>query len=456
MEPAVNNKKESTVKDFLEVIFRRKWIIIGIVAVSSLVVFGLGMREPALYESISTMLVQRGQASGVYSNAVRTLPWEEEMASQLELVKSQIVIDSAREKIKDYLSDDYSGPTWINMGNVETGVISTSNVLWVKYVSGTPALCEAAVKAITNSYKQYYVKVRTPPEMDDFFSQEAKMIKEEIEYWRNRKEDAGREWGIVDLEAQRRYTLQRINQYESDLDEIIREKERMEEVLRRLTTSLDMSVEEMYKSYVNFSDDPSGDTEIDDLYRQYQDKKLRKMDLSLRYTENNRELTLLREEIEEIEKMMRSQIRTLVKVKKTKIEMLSADESLMKELLANLESIKKEYSEKEVEIDRINSALSRLVSSYDELIERQMEARISLASNPEWSVTILSPATPAKRQKTKDYVRMALGPFFSLLFSVGFAFFIDNLDHSIKNVSEAEEAFGISVLASFPDAEKKK
>ncbi len=456
MEPAVNNKKESTVKDFLEVIFRRKWIIIGIVAVSSMVVFGLGMREPALYESISTMLVHRGQASGVYSRAVRTLPWEEEIASQLELVKSQIVIDSAREKIKDYLLDDYSGPTWVDMGNVETGVISTSNVLWVKYVSGNPVLCEAAVKAITNSYKQYYVKARTPPEMDDFFSQETKMMKEEIEYWRGRKEDAGREWGIVDLEAQRGYTLQRINQYESDLDEIIREKERLEEVLRRLTASLDMSIEAMYKSYLNFAERPAGETDIGALYQKYQEMKLRKMDLSLRYTENNRELVLLRDEIEEIEKMMRSEISTLIKVKNTKLEILSADESLLKELLAGLDSRKKEYSEKEIEIDRINSSLSRLVSSYDELIERQMDARISLASNPEWSVTILTPATPARRQKTKDYVRMALGPFFSLLFSVGFAFFIDNLDHSIRNVSEAEEAFGFSVLASFPDAESKK
>ena len=83
-----------------------------------------------------------------------------------------------------------------------------------------------------------------------------------------------------------------------------------------------------------------------------------------------------------------------------------------------------------------------------------MSAKISVASNPEWNITILSPASPAYQKKTRDYVRMALGPMFSLVVALGFAFFVDNLDHSIKNVAEAEETLGCQVLASFPDSEQ--
>ncbi|MCD6379044.1 hypothetical protein J7M07_01190, partial [bacterium] len=129
---------------------------------------------------------------------------------------------------------------------------------------------------------------------------------------------------------------------------------------------------------------------------------------------------------------------------------------LISQLIQNLELRKNSFSEKEVELDRINLALTRAEKANNELMDKQMAARISMASNPEWKVTILTPATKASRQKTRDYVRIALGPFFSLLFSIGFAFFIDNLDHSIKNVAEAEETLGINVLASFPDTETKK
>jgi capsular polysaccharide biosynthesis protein len=70
-------------------------------------------------------------------------------------------------------------------------------------------------------------------------------------------------------------------------------------------------------------------------------------------------------------------------------------------------------------------------------------------------VTILNPASPAVRKKTRDYVRIALGPAFSLIIALGLAFFVDNLDHSIKNISEAEESLGLSVLASCPETNRK-
>jgi tetratricopeptide (TPR) repeat protein len=107
-----------------------------------------------------------------------------------------------------------------------------------------------------------------------------------------------------------------------------------------------------------------------------------------------------------------------------------------------------------VELHSIEKALTLAEAQYDELSKQQVAARLSKASNPEWNITILSPASPAYRKKTRDYVRMALGPLFSLVVALGFAFFIDNLDHSIKNVAEAEETLGYQVLASFPDSER--
>ena len=84
-----------------------------------------------------------------------------------------------------------------------------------------------------------------------------------------------------------------------------------------------------------------------------------------------------------------------------------------------------------------------------------MASKISIASNPEWTVTILNPASSSYQQKTRDYVRIALGPMFSIFVALGFAFFLDNLDHSIKSVSEAEETLNLHVLASFPDSRRK-
>ncbi len=456
METIKSSKKESTIKDFLEVLFRRKWVILGIVFFSVLMVGLLNMKEPALYESVSTMLVKRGQAEGVFTPNIRTLPWEEDIASQIEMVKSQIVIESAQEKLSKYLPDDYLSIPRLSLGGVDAGVVSTSNVIWVKYVSGDPALCEAAVNAITNAYREHYVKVKTPPEMDDFFSEEMKILNEEIEYWRDRKVKTGQKWGVIDLGKQESFVLQRLEQYVKDFDDIVKEKSQLAEIIEKLIEVKGENVNEIYGVYDNLLGNKSKTSNMDNMYESLIAMKMQELALTTKYTDNNRELIKARNNIKNIEEMLKEELEIIIKVKKVKLEMLERRKQLLSQLMGKLELRKSAFSEKEVEIDRINLALKRVEKAYNELLEKQMAARISLASNPEWKVTILTPATNPSRQKTRDYVRIALGPFFSLLFSIGFAFFIDNLDHSIKNVAEAEETLGINVLASFPDTEAKK
>ena len=92
VENNITTSKESTVKDFLEVIFRRKWVILGVVLVATASVFLLNLREPAVFESTGRILVQRGEAIGVYGMNIRTLTWEEEMASQIEMIRIDVTI----------------------------------------------------------------------------------------------------------------------------------------------------------------------------------------------------------------------------------------------------------------------------------------------------------------------------------------------------------------------------
>ncbi len=127
----------------------------------------------------------------------------------------------------------------------------------------------------------------------------------------------------------------------------------------------------------------------------------------------------------------------------------------IKKLVKGIVVEKNSYPEKSIELEKINEAINLLSDNYSDLKKQHISSKVSRASNPEWSITLLAPASPGNQRKTRDYVRMALGPIFSLVIALGFSFFIDNLDHSIKNISEAEDILGFQVLSSFPDMERK-
>jgi uncharacterized protein involved in exopolysaccharide biosynthesis len=448
-------KKESTVKDFLEVIFRRKWIILGIVLISTAMVVILNLRKPAEYESTAKVLIKRGEAPGVFDRGVRTLDWEEEIASQIEMVKSQTVVSSAQRIVSQFYPKGYATNRKILLAKVNCGVVTTSNVIWVTYGSDDPVFVEAAVNAIVTAYREYYSNTKTPPEMEDFFSQEIERLQEEIEYWREHKEKVLKEGDIVDIEDQRRNLLARIANYENEVDDVVRERREKEAVIARLDSLLDSRIEDLAAISSDLTGSQLEEQLMKELRLRLQGLRITESEYSGKYTDKNPEVLRVRQQIEDLRQMVLAQIRTQILLNKNKLLIIVQKEETLRQFLAKVEIEKSRYPEAEVELERIDAALTKLKRTYDNVVEQQMAAKISRASNPEWTVTILNPASPAYRKKTRDYVRMALGPAFSLIVALGLAFFIDNLDHSIKNIADAEENLGLSVLASFPETDRK-
>lgn len=451
----IGSSKESTIKDFLNVVFRRKWIIIGIVAVTTITVVILNMKEPAAYESSATLLVKRGEVMGVFTRGVRTLTWEEEIASQIELVKSKVVIDQAQELLPRYFPAGYETARRLNLGAVNSGVITTSNVIWITYVSQDPVFCEVAVNAIANAYKEYYVKTRTPPEMEDFFLQELRDIKEEIEYWRDRKQNAQSEWHLVDLKEQKQSDLARLNKYLNDLDEVSQDRKVKEAVIQRLEDLKDSEMDGVSAVSSELTNSSLEIAIVKELRLRLQNLKIEESKLKTQFTGDHPDLKRVRNQIKDVNAMIGGEIETQLLVNRNQLEILIEREEMIRDMAGQLRLETYSYPEKEVELNRADDALAHLLSREKELMREHLTARVSIASNPEWTVTVINPATKAYRKKTRDYVRMALGPVFSFFVAMGFAFFIDNLDHSIKNVVEAEDTLGVAVLASFPDMEEK-
>ena len=454
VEKSLTTRKESTVKDFLDVIFRRKWMIIGIVVVATVIVFILNMREPAVYASTGRLMVQRGEATGVFNPYIRVLSWEEEIASQIEMIKSEVVVGRAQEMMKDLVPDDYSTDEKLYVGAVESGVISTSNVLWVGYVSSDPVFCRAATDAVLNSYKEYYRNVRTPPEMEDFFMEELAGLQERIDHLRERKTQFGNEWGIVDLKHQQRSTLNRLDKFLIELEEARNEIREKEEIIKKLKSFRELDIDEQAALSNTLTQDAPKQSAIEKYTNKLMELRLEESELAVKYTAAHKELKQVRKQIEDIYYYMDKELNSFTTVSQAKLDILRTKEESLADLVARLELEKETFPEQEVELHRIDTDLAMAESQLEELSKQHMSAKISMASNPKWNVTILSPASPAFQRKTRDYVRMALGPMFSMIVALGFAFFVDNLDHSIKNVAEAEETLGCQVLASFPDSEQ--
>jgi hypothetical protein len=83
-------------RDFLAVLFRRRWIIATVFAVTTLTVLAINLTRPLFFESTGKVILKRGEKDTLLGGGLRTMTWEEELASEVETVKSDAIVSRAQ------------------------------------------------------------------------------------------------------------------------------------------------------------------------------------------------------------------------------------------------------------------------------------------------------------------------------------------------------------------------
>ena len=208
MEPRVDTRQETSIRDFLDVVFRRKWVILGIIAFTTLLVIGIDMRRPDMWESTSRVLVKRGEQPTLLTPQRYILPWAEDVASVVQLILSEDVFKGARAAFADSLATGRYPKDWaFNPASVHSSVVGESNVFTISYSDPRPAICTLGCNVVTDAFRDFYRKSNSPPSVGDYFVSRLSDTRAELEAERVARNQYMNEqdWspGTVPVDAQR-------------------------------------------------------------------------------------------------------------------------------------------------------------------------------------------------------------------------------------------------------------
>jgi uncharacterized protein involved in exopolysaccharide biosynthesis len=164
----------------------------------------------------------------------------------------------------------------------------------------------------------------------------------------------------------------------------------------------------------------------------------------------------IEQQIKDLREDLKRQVENAYKVEKVLLsEMVARRASVMEELAAARLALEK-VPDHERQLTEMDQMIRSLEEKHKLLVGRQSEAEIARVSSPEWDVSILSSAGAPYKKKTRDFVRLALGPILSVIIGLGLAFFLESMDHSVKSRAEAEEYLNAPVLATISDMAERK
>jgi len=439
--------REISIRDFLRVIFRRKWILITLFVVSTTVVAVMNIRSPVLYESEARVLVRRGQMESVVSARYRYLPWEEEISSELETVKSQAVLRRGRQLLKAKIEElGWDRPSIIARSNVSVQVIKESNVLAISYLHREPDMSVMVADAVTRAYMEYHEQAQNVEYVNEFFAEEIEDVERQMEELRTDRANLVEQENLTFSANEKSQLEKKIESEQLRLDDVqwtIRLTETAIEAERR-------ALEDGFETRIpRLKESSYGDISV------IAQSKMRLLDLKAerdamasQYTDKYPPLAALNKKIEAIESQLEEEITSKIELDQMDLEMLREEERTVAQSLEESQLKLLAIVDKEGRYQQVGLDLETLEDRYRELKKTEIQTKITQATSPDWRVTLLSPAREPIARNTKDYVRMALAPLFSVVVGLGLVFFVESLDHSIKGPADAEEALRLPVLAS--------
>ena len=471
-----------SVREVLYVIFKREKMIASIflitVATVTLVVF---LTSPVYEASVKVLLNREVTEAGL-----RVAPWipltrafelEEEINSEIELIKSWAVM----EAVIDHLDQQaLAGAPSTQPEDPQAGIpdaegeveerekirsrriislqrtviaepVKKSDVIQIRFASQDPQKAMEVANLVADKYIDYRARIYRARGAADFFDEQIEVAKGNLDQLESALKDYRQQEAMLSYEKQESILLAKLDDFETSLTRVRKDIISKESKLAKMRDLMSSPLQPVVPSL-----EIREEKIISDLHDRLIDLRLRLNESLTKYTEDHREVQNLRSEIALGESEMRAEVEKVVDLEESSLEALRAEEEALRSTVEMLNAEVRTLPEKELTIQRLQRAIENHKEVYSMLVLKREEARIAEASDRRVAnVTVISPATlPHKPVKPQKGLSILVACIIGLLGGFGLAFVMELMDHSMRTSEDVEHYLDLPVLACIPEMKK--
>ncbi len=451
--PAPQLVRQATAREFLAVLFRRKWIIIGLFLVTTATVLSVALTTPTYYLSSGRILVKRGERQSVLRPDRQIFSdWEQELGSEMQIIKSVPIVKRARE-IMAVESKKLNQPMTLEPASIDVEVMGKSNVIAVGYTSLDPTIAQVACTAVLDAYIEYRRNRLTTDNPQAFFDKGVSDLEAQIAARLEERRKYAEQTGVAAPVAQTQAWLSQLSNLESRRSELAADlaaAQSVEGAMRRMQTDTDIDLPTFdgVNQYTN-------ESALVTLKNRVVDQQAKIALLSETFREDSPEVIGARQTLETLQGMLRKEVESRVRMAGSRVQQLQSRVAVLDQEVASIRQQLVGAPEDLKKMDELDGEIVNLRSRLKELSGARDQASITANTSQDVNVVLLAPAGIAVASNPLDIVRLLLAPAFSLLVGIAIAFFVDGLDLTVRTANQAEEFLDLPVLASLSERRRR-
>lgn len=451
--PAPQLVRQATAREFLAVLFRRKWIIIGLFLVTTATVLSVALTTPAYFLSSGRILVKRGERqSALRPDRQIFSDWEQELGSEMQIIKSVPVVKRARELMTAEAAKLNQQMT-LDPSSIDVEVMGKSNVIAIGYTSLDPAVAQVACTSVMDAYIEYRRNRMNADSPAKFFEQGITDIETQITARLEERRRYAEQTGVAAPLAQTQSWLTQVSSLEgrrSDMAADLAAAQSVEQAMKRMQTDADIDLPTFdgVNQYTNEAALVTLKTRVVD-----QQAKIAVLTETLR--DDAPEVVGARQTLETLQGMLRKEVESRVRMAGSRVQQLQSKVAVLDQEIATIRQQLVGAPDDLRKMDQIDAELVALRARLKDVTGARDQASITANTSQDVNVVLLAPAGVATASNPLDIVRLLLAPAFSLLVGIAIAFFVDGLDLTVRTANQAEEFLDLPVLASLSERRRR-
>ena len=475
--------REVDIRDYIRIIRRRLWIILGVFGVSLILTFLYFIYSPPLYTTSSTILVKKVET--LFGGGYFPSPTEEELTNHIYLLKSDPVL---RKTALSFNNEDLKRMEFessnqafrkikrdIENGQIEIGTEGESRIIKIKVTETNPYRSSLIANRLALTYRDFNIDMKREDAHStySFIENQVNVIKEDLEEVEKKLRAFKEEHGVLGVSAEVEGFVQQMAEIEKEFRRASVEADVLEMELKTIESRLS----DREKMLLTEASETSYEILLD-LKGQLTSLENQRADLLIQgYLPTSQKIQSVEHAVSSIKEKMDEVIRDLMEKRGILNPLEEIKDLLQKSLYLTVDwtvaKTRKEafngvlsyYKEKLKEIPKRDLMLARLEREkeanekiYMMLLEKREHAQITEVSE-RGDISILDFATMPKEPNIFSKIKKGiLFIILGLLLGVGVGFIVDYVDSAIRDEGEILRLSGLPVLASIPliDSGKKE
>lgn len=477
--PQKRQERQTSLRDFLSIIFKYKRTISSIFVVIFATVTAATFLIPPTYEAQSTILVKFGREYTYRPEVTDKTPvisvnQEEALNSEIKIITSAYLIEKVVRALQvKTIYPDLSAPASSTVPPLDAAtrrfkkhlkveVEKKTNVLEVSFRHRDPKVAAKAVNLLVDFYKERHFQVYNGPE-SEFLQKQVAAFEEKLKDSQNNLQNFKQKHMVYSLEEQRALLLKQRADLDASLKNTISHINGIEEKAGALGSQL---------KELSRRDERHTQTERDRIIVEAKAQllalQMRERDLLTKYPESNRLVVNVRDNIASTNDFLQRQEReTSTKVRtsnpvylqtesqtiqnKAELKAAQAEARTLRQQLASIDGAIEELDRNESQLQNLAREVSTNDKNYRNYLDRFEEARISddMTRHKLANLSIIEPASiPVLPIRPNKVLNIVIGFILGAASALGYVILAECTSQRLSNAADAQRRLGIPVLAT--------